>query len=77
MIADQDYSACQTHIGDLGRLPLVESLKAYFAFFNIKSKPFFGLHGAAGTHPDDFYFFIVSVIKVTGLDGCHNNIRKE
>lgn len=76
-IADQEYSACQTHIGDPGLLPLVESLKAYFAFFNIKPKPFFGLHGATGTHPDRLYFYIVSVIKVAGLDGCHNNIRKE
>jgi len=67
MIADHDYSACQSHIGDLGLLPLVESLKAYFAFFNIKPNPFFGLHGAAGTHPDRFYFYIVSVTKVMGL----------
>lgn len=66
-IADQDCAVCQSHIGDLGLLPLVESLKAYFAFFNIKPKPFFGLQGATGTHPDSFYFYIVSVIKVTGL----------
>lgn len=36
MIADQDRSARQSHIGDLGPLPLLESLKACFAFFNIK-----------------------------------------
>ncbi len=67
MIADQDYPACQSHIGDPGLLSLVESLKAYFAFFYIKPKPFFGLHGATGTHPDPFYFYIVSVRKVMVL----------
>lgn len=67
MIADQDYSACQSHIGDLGPLLLVESFMACFTFFNIKPKPFFGVHGATGTHPDIFYFYTVSVAKVTGL----------
>lgn len=62
MNADQEYSACQSHIGDLGPLPLLECLKAYFAFFYIKPKSFFGVHGATGTHPDGFYFYTVSVI---------------
>lgn len=37
MIADQEYSACQSHKGDPGLLLLllllVESLKAYLEFF--------------------------------------------
>lgn len=60
-----DRSACQSFIGDLGLRLLGESFKTYFAFFN--NKPFFGLQGTAGTHPDPFYFYTVSVIKVTGL----------
>lgn len=65
MIADQDYSACQSHIGDPSLQPLVESLKAYFAFFYIE--PFLVYAGPLEHVQIIFYFYIVSVIKVTGL----------
>lgn len=55
MISDCD--ADRRHRGDLGLLRLGESLKACFAFFNVKAKSFFG--------PRDAIMLVLQ--KVTGL----------
>lgn len=55
MISDCD--ADRRHRGDLGLLRLEESLKACFAFFNVKAKSFFG--------PRDAIMLVLQ--KVTGL----------
>lgn len=49
-----DCAACRSHRGDLGLLRLEESLKAYFAFFNVKAKSFFGPQDATADHPEPF-----------------------
>lgn len=52
MISDCD--ADRRHRGDLGLLRLEESLKACFAFFNVKAKSFFGPRDATADHPEPF-----------------------
>lgn len=52
MISDCD--ADKRHRGDLGLLRLEESLKACFAFFNVKAKSFFGPRDATADHPEPF-----------------------